>query len=93
MAKFTICSTWNVHLDGKCNNQRSVLYMHQVLSGLLHYDRPYDEKVSERIQEYKVKMEKAKETQEVVEPCVVEEKAEEPEATAEVVVVKEEEAK
>lgn len=71
------------------------MYLHQVLSGLLHYDRPYDEKVSDRIQEYRAKMEKTKETQvkeEVAEPCVVEEKAEEP-ATGVAVTGVEEEAK
>lgn len=73
--------------------------MHQVLSGLLHYDRPYDEKVSDRIQEYRAKMEKTKETQvkeEVAEPCVVEERVEELETVVVVAAaaeVEEEEAK
>ena len=95
MARFTICSTWNVDLGRTCTIQRSVLYLHQVLSGLLHYDRPYDEKVSDRIQEYRAKMEKTKETQvkeEVAEPCVVEEKVEEP-ATVVAAAEGEEEAK
>lgn len=71
------------------------MYLHQVLSGLLHYDRPYDEKVSDRIQEYRAKMEKTKETQEkeeVAEPCVVEKKVEEP-ATVVAAAEVEEEAK
>ena len=51
----------------------------------MHYDRPYDEKVSERIQEYKAKVEQTKETQakeEVVKPCVVEGKDEEKEVAS-----------
>ena len=59
----------------------------------MHYDRPYDEKVSDRIQEYTAKIEKSKEAHnknEVVEPCVVEEKVEETAAAAE---EEEEEAK
>lgn len=53
ITKKTCCSCWNVVIIAVVHVQRSILYLHGVITRWLHFNKSYDEKIEDIIHSHK----------------------------------------